>query len=404
MDKNLLKTIGSGTKDALIKKNIIKYCILNDNSTLTELAKGVDLSIPTVTRFVTEMCNEGYLKDYGKLETAEGRHPNLYGLNADSAYFVGVDIKHFGVNIGMCNFRGDIVSLEMSTPYKFENTQEAFDILCQIIKDFIDRQKVDKNKILNINVNISGRVNPESGYSYSIFYFDEIPLSEKFATNIGYNVTIDNDTRSMTYGEFLAGCVNKEQNVIFVNISWGIALGIIIDGKVYIGKSGFAGEFGHVKTFDNEVLCHCGKKGCLETEISGSYLHRRLIELVREGAVSSLSKRIESGEEITLEDIINDGVRNEDVLCIELIEEIGQKLGEQLAGIINIFNPEMLIIGGILSETGDYLMQPIKSAMRKYSLNLVNRDSKVVLSKFKDKAGVIGACLLARFKTFSPKY
>lgn len=400
MTEKLLNEIKKGTKNALIKRDIVRHYIANGNSTLTDLAHNINLSIPTVTRFIGEMCKEGYIQDFGKLETAEGRHPNLYGLHAESAYFVGVDIKQFGINIGLSNFRGEIVNLQMGIPYQFENTQASFDQVCTIVTDFIAEQKISKKKIFNINVNISGRVNSESGYSYSIFYFDEIPLAEKFSTSLGYNVTIDNDTRAMTYGEYLAGHVTNEKDILFVNLSWGIAIGIIIDGKVYTGKSGFSGEFGHVKTFDNEILCHCGKKGCLETEVSGQYLHRKLIESVKQGAVSSLSQRIESGENITLDDII-DAVNKEDVLCIELIEEIGLKLGQQLAGLINIFNPEMVIIGGILSETESYIMQPIKTAVRRYSLNLVNRDSKMIASKFKDKAGVIGACLLARSRTFS---
>lgn len=151
-----------------------------------------------------------------------------------------------------------MLSVKMGISYKFANTQESFNQVCRIISDFIDKQEIDKDKILNVNV--SARVNPESVYSYNIFYFDEIPLSEKITEVIGYNVTIDNDTRAMIYGEFLSGCVNEEKNVIFVNLSWGITIGIIIDGKVYTGKSGFAGEFGHVKRFNNEILCHCGKK------------------------------------------------------------------------------------------------------------------------------------------------
>lgn len=400
MNKALFLEVEKGTKNALVKKRIINYYIEKGNSTITELSNDIDLSIPTVTRFIGEMCAEGYIEDLGKLETAEGRHPNLYGLNPTFAYFVGVDIKQFGLNIGLCNFRGDIINLSMDLPYKFENTQESFDIICTTIKNFINEQIIDKEKILNININISGRVNPDSGYSYSIFYFDEQPLAEKFSNEIGYKVFIDNDTRAMAYGEYIAGNVINEKNLIFVNISWGIAIGIIIDGKLYIGKSGFSGEFGHVKTFDNEILCHCGKKGCLETEVSGRYIHHNLIKRVQEGASSLLSKRIEKGESITLDDII-EAVNQEDVLCIELIEEVGRKLGEQLAGIINIFNPEMLIIGGIVSSTEDYLIHPVKTAIRKYSLNLVNRDSSIVASKLKDKAGVVGACLLARSRVFS---
>lgn len=93
-------------------------------------------------------------------------------------------------------------------------------------------------------------------------------------------------------------------------------------------------------------------------------------------------------------------MNKEDLLCIEIVEEIGQKLGKQIAGLINIFNPELVIIGGTLSLTGDYITQPIKTAVRKYSLNLVNKDSAIITSKLKDKAGIVGACMLARSRMF----
>lgn len=192
----------------------------------------------------------------------------------------------------------------------------------------------------------------------------------------------------------------RRKRYIFVNVSWGVGIGIIIDGKVYTGKSGFSGEFGHVNAYDNEIICHCGKKGCLETEASGSALHRILLERIKSGESSILSTRI-SGEEdpITLDEIIT-AVNKEDLLCIEIVEEIGQKLGKQIAGLINIFNPELVIIGGTLSLTGDYITQPIKTAVRKYSLNLVNKDSAIITSKLKDKAGIVGACMLARSRMF----
>lgn len=400
MKLHLLKEIELGTKNALQKKKIIKHYIYNGSSTLTDLAREMDLSVPTVTKFISEMCEEGYINDYGKLETSGGRHPSLYGLNPESGYFVGVDIKQFSINIGLMNFKGDMVELEMNIPHKFENTPDALDALCKHIISFIEKININPEKILNININISGRVNPESGYSFSLFNFEERPLAEVLTEKIGYNVSIDNDTRAMTYGEFLKGCVKGEKDIIFVNVSWGLGIGIIIDGKIYTGKSGFSGEFGHTNVFDNEIICHCGKKGCLETETSGSALHRILIERVQKGENSILSKRITMKDNpLTLDEIIS-AVNKEDVLCIEIIEEIGQKLGKQIAGLINIFNPELVIIGGTLSMTGDYLTQPIKTAVRKYSLNLVNKDSVILTSKLKDRAGIIGACMLARSRMF----
>lgn len=400
MRQQLLKEIELGSKSALVKKRIITHYIYNGSSTITDLSKELDLSIPTVTKFISEMCEDGYINDYGKLETSGGRHPSLYGLNPESGYFIGVDIKKFAVNIGLINFKGDMMELKMNIPYKFENTPEAMEELCTLISSFIKKTKVNTEKILNININISGRVNPESGYSFSLFNFSECPLAEVLTEKIGYQVCIDNDTRAMTYGEYLQGCVKGEKNIIFVNVSWGLGIGIIIDGKIYTGKSGFSGEFGHINVFDNEILCHCGKKGCLETEASGSAIYRILQERIKNGECSILSNRTNNQElPLTLDEIIS-AVNKEDLLCIEIVEEIGQKLGKQIAGLINIFNPELVIIGGTLSLTDDYIAQPIKTAIRKYSLNLVNQDSAITVSKLKDKAGAVGACMLARSRMF----
>ena len=400
MKQHLLKEIEVGTKNALLKKKIITHYIYNGSSTITDLSKELDLSVPTITKFIYEMCEDGYINDYGKLETSGGRYPSLYGLNPESGYFIGVDIKKFAINIGLINFKGDMVELKMNIPFKSENTSEALEELCKLILQFIKKVDIDNDKILNININVSGRVNPESGYSFSQFNFEERPLSEVLAEKLGYKVTIDNDTRAMTYGEYMKGCVKGEKDIIFVNVSWGLGIGIIIDGKIYTGKSGFSGEFGHTNVFDNEIICHCGKKGCLETEASGSALHRILIERIQNGESSILSNRILSKDNVLTLDEIIASVNKEDLLCIEIVEEIGQKLGKQIAGLINIFNPELVIIGGTLSLTGDYITQPIKTAVRKYSLNLVNKDSAIMTSKLKDKAGIVGACMLARSRMF----
>ena len=386
---------------AVMKKKIITHYIYNGSSTITDLAREMDLSVPTVTKFIDEMCEEGYINDYGKLETSGGRHPSLYGLNADSGYFVGVEVRQFSINLGLINFKGDVVQLKMNVPFKAKNTPESLDELCKLIKHFLQKVSVEKDKILNINVNLSGRVNPDLGYSYSIFNFDERPLTDVISEKVGgYRVSIDNDTRAMIYGEYMQGVVKGEKNIIFINVSWGLGMGIIIDGKIYKGKSGFSGEFGHNFGYENEIICHCGKKGCLETEASGSALHRILIERIQNGESSILSNRILSKDNVLTLDEIIASVNKEDLLCIEIVEEIGQKLGKQIAGLINIFNPELVIIGGTLSLTGDYITQPIKTAVRKYSLNLVNKDSAIMTSKLKDKAGIVGACMLARSRMF----
>ena len=401
MTDKLLKEIEGRSKPAVMRRRIITYYIYNNTSTITELSKEMDLSVPTVTKFIDEMCDTGFLNDYGKLETSGGRHPSIYGLNPDACYFIGVEICANCVNFGLINFKGEMLHLKMNVPYTIRNTPESLMDFCKLLRGFIKELPIDKEKIMNINVNLAGRVNSDLGYSYSFFNFTERPLADIISEKLGgCRVSIDNDTRAMAYGEFMAGAVKNEKDVLFINVSWGLAAGIIIDGRVYKGHSGFSGEFGHNYGYDNEIICHCGKKGCVETEVSGRALHRILLEHLRGGKSSIVTiGREDDLENLTLEDII-EAVEREDLLCIELVEELGSKLGTHIAGLVNIFNPEMVIIGGTLSKTGDYLLQPLLSKVRKYTLNLMTRDSVIVESKLKDQAGIIGACMMARSKMF----
>lgn len=398
MKERLLEEIQKGSKGAVMKKHIITYLIYNENSTITDLAKDMDLSIPTVTKIIDEMHEQGYIDEYGKLETNGGRHPILYGLNTDSGYFVGVDVTWNSINIGIINFKGEVLKLQMGIPFERRDTLECIDELCNHIEHFIAGLTIDEKKILHINVTLCGRVNPELGYSHSFFNFGERPLAEILTERLKIETSIDNDSRTMLYGENIKGVVKGAKNVLFINIGWGLGMGIMIDGKLYKGKSGFSGEIGHTYGYDNQIICHCGKKGCVETEVSCSALYRKFIEKLQAGETSIILSEKDI-EEITLDDIFS-AINREDLLAIELVEQIGQQLGFHIGSLINTFNPDMVIIGGEMSRAGDFLLQPVISAIRKYTLSLMSRDSEIVLSKLKDQACVIGSCLLSRSKLF----
>lgn len=400
MGQALLADIQKGLKTALMKQRIITHLIYKGTTTITDLSRSMGLSVPTVTKFIDELCADGYVNDCGKLETAGGRHPSLYGLNADSGYFVGVDLKKDSLNMALINFKGDVINIEMKVPFKQDNTMDCVDRLAEEIRRFINSLSVDTNKILNVCVGMSGRVNPNIGCNYTRLNFgEEHPISALLAERLHLNVCIDNDSRAMAYGEFIKRSDGCPRNLIFINVNWGLGMAIIVDGKMYDGMSGFSGEFGHNYGYDNQQICECGKKGCIETEVSCSALYRKFIERVRAGENSVLTQE-KPIDEITVDDIIS-VVKREDVLAIELVEEIGAKLGRHVSDLINIFNPEQVIIGGELSRAGNYLLPPIISAVRRYTLNLMYPSADIVLSELQDKANAIGSALLARSKLFA---
>jgi predicted NBD/HSP70 family sugar kinase len=389
----------SALKLIKLKKSVIKRMVLSGEATIAELCKETDFSIPTVTKIISELIDEGIVSETGKVETNGGRRPSQYGINPAACYYLGVEVKKKSVSIGIQDFNNDFVKFSENISYTLENTKESLFALCSIINRFVADAKIPLEKIVGACVNLSGRINSHKGFSYSYFFFEEKPLSEIIQSQIHIKTFLENDTRAMAYGEYNCGVVHGEKNVIFVNMGMGVGIGIISDGKLYYGKSGYSGEFGHSPVFDNEIICHCGKKGCLETEISGMALERKFRKALERGSISVLSDK-KPVDEIIMEDILSAVIENEDSLAIELIDEIGSKMGRYLSMLINIFNPELVVLGGALAETGMYLRLPVKTNIHKYSLSLVSLDMELKTSTLGSKAGVIGACYILRDKLF----
>ena len=394
MKNSVITEIVSDKKSAALKREILYRYMLCGGESIADLSRRLGLSVPTLTKTIGELMEAGLVCDLGKHGTTGGRRPNIYGLNPEAGYFMGVDIKRDTVNMGVVNFRGDMV---VSRQYDFviENTRQSLDDLCTRINTFIKTSKINRDRLLKIGINLSGRVNPEAGYSYSYYFFDEKPLTSVLEERLGCSICLENDSRAMTYGEYIHGVGNNEQDLIFLNLSWGFGIGMIIGGKLHYGKSGFSGEYGHFPFFDNEIICSCGKRGCLETEISGCAMHRQVVEKLNQGNISMLSAQYERGERITLNDIL-DAINKEDMLAIEVAEQIGTQLGRAIAGLINMLNPNVIVLGGTLSKAKDYLLYPIKSAINKYALNFVSKDTTIKVSQLGESAGLIGICDIAR--------
>ncbi len=394
---NTDSTTGVAYKNVNLKKFILSYFANSGSATIADLCKELYLSAPKINNLLNDLISDGLVQDFGKVDSSSGRKPNLYGLVPDSGFFVGVDVKQTYINVGLSDFQKKLVAVSYRIPYTLTNDKGSLEELCALINNFIKELPCTKDKILGIGINLSGRINYATGYSYSFFHFDEEPLSKIIENHIGIRVFLENDSRAMAYGEFCSGVIKDEKNVLFLNIDYGLGMGMMINSQLYYGKSGYAGEIGHMPFFNNEIICHCGKKGCLETEASGRALVRIFKEKLSKGSSTVIRKKI---EDIILDDIIEAAI-NDDVLAIELIAHIGEKLGRGIASLINVFNPELLILGGRLSSTEEYIRLPIKSALNKYSLSLVINDTQLKMSKLGVDAGIVGACLLVRNRVLS---
>ncbi len=384
-------------KNAILKKHMIALCINEGDYSIADLSKELNTSIPTITKLVGELIEEGFLVDMGKQGTNGGRRPSIYGLNPSAGYLVGTEVSRKSISVAVTNFKGQLIEYQEGVPFSLGNSEESFRELCRHITGILEKAEIDLAHVLSYGFNLSGRVNNKTGYCFTYFIGEDRPIASFLQSELKRPVFVENDSRAMTYGEYICGAANDEDNMLFINVSWGLGMGMISDGKLSYGKSGFSGEIGHFPFLDNDQICHCGKTGCLETGASGSAIHRIFMEKLNDGRASLLSDKYADGKEITLNDILN-AVNEEDVLAIEVVEEIGTTLGKAIAGLINIFNPELVVIGGPVSKVKEYLLLPIRSAIQKHSLNMVNKDTTIKFSKLGEKAGPIGACMLSRSK------
>ena len=380
-------------KNNIIKRNIIAYMAVNGESTLSELTRELHISVPTMTKLV----DDHIVIDLGKVETPGGRRPNVFGLANSAIYFVGINVGRDHMTYVVTDLQNNVINEQTDNTFELVDRPQCLERICHNIENFVAGCGIDREKILGVGVSIVGRVNPKTGRSYKYFTSSEESLTDIISSRIGIRVMLENDTRARCYAEYTTGKSKSESNVLYLHMGRGVAIGIVIDGKLYYGKNGFAGEFGHIPFFDNEIICACGKKGCLETEVSGIAIEDKIVRLIRNGVNTRLREMYDRGESIHINDIIA-AARNDDNLAIELIEEAGEKVGKAVAFLINTFNPETVIVGGNLAQAGEYLMLPLKSSTNKYSLNLVYKDTKFRVSKMTDSANAWGVAMLIRNK------
>ena len=384
-----------------MREKIIDIVLHKKTFTIMDIVEASGKSVPYISSIIKDFQHKGLVEELSSLDSGrKGRRPSLYRTRPSYRYYLGVDVKAFGLIIGLMDFQGEMVKVERVQDFVYENSHSCFNNVCERVQNFLAGLDPEvRSSLAAINFSLGGRVDSLHGASASVFNFEETyatTLSEMLKDIFSVPVSLVNDTKAMAYGEYCSSVAPEVKNVLFANVGWGLGLGIILNGSLYYGHNGYSGEMGHYPYYDNNILCHCGKMGCIETEVSLQAIRRKLVDRIKRGENSILSTKVHSGNTITIRDILS-AVEKEDPLCIELISWTGSELGRHLAGMINLFNPESIIIGGTLTEVPSYyFLQSVILSVRKYALRLISQNVTIVASSLGDTAGVVGACLIAR--------
>ena len=347
-------------KDIELKRKIFSLMSETTELTVNEIAEALNISTPKAGELLSLLVKEKLIRETGKRSAGPGRKASLFILRHDSCYFLGVEIKKYKINIGLMGFDKRIVKSKLDIPFLYQEAGESLKEIVQIINNFLTEIKIDRDKIAGVGISVAGRINVRTGEILTIYHFSDAPIKSFLEKELDMPVYLDNDSRTIAYGEFHFGNRKREKEVLVMNLDYGMAIGIFVHGKPVYGASGYAGELSHIPLFNNEKICFCGKKGCLETEASGYALIRMITESMEAGSNSILKRVLDKKKFLEIEDILH-AVEKGDNLTLQTISTIAENLGRGLAITINIFNPELIIIGGGLSAIGESLLFPLKT-------------------------------------------
>jgi predicted NBD/HSP70 family sugar kinase len=262
----------------------------------------------------------------------------------------------------------------------------------EFVENAITDSGINRSKIIGVGVGITGRVNSKTGESFSYFNFMGIPLKQYLSDALKLDVLVGNDTRTAGIAEQVQDEGKDKRNSLFVNVSQGLGLSMMFNGKVISGESGFAGEFGHMQFGRKNRLCVCGKRGCLGTEVSGYGLHQDLMEAINSNE-ESLFFEIANKEKYHYKDVFK-AANQGDGLSIKLLQDIGVLLGEALGNIINLLNPGVVIVGGEFVSVKEIFIDAINVGLKKTALVHPLKQCAIVFSELGKDAFAKGAAAM----------
>jgi glucokinase-like ROK family protein len=388
---------GVKRKKTYLKKQILKTIYFTGPLSNADLAKNLNLSTPNINGILADLIKDKLVTDIGKGRSSGGRRPNIYGLVKNGFYNIGINISLYRTGISIFNSHNKQVCEREYFPIRITQGIQIFDKINFHLKTIIDNSGIDKNKIVAIGIEMPGLVDQKKGMN-NTYFPDNENLYDDLQTVFDYPVYFENNAKVRTFSEQQFGLARGKKNVLVVNIGWGIGLGIITNGRLYEGKTGFSGEFGHLPVVDNGILCKCGKRGCLETVASLT----AIVQMAREGLEKSKSYALRKliGEDLEKIDIntVVQAAQDGDELSAAILTNVGHWLGRGIAYLLQIFNPEMIIIGGKLIIADNLIMDPVKQSVSSYTNHIISADTEIKFSDLGQSAGIVGAPALAMEK------
>ena len=356
-----------------------------------ELGEAVNLSRSKLALELDRLTEIGLVESPGLAASRGGRRSAIVGLSS-SLRFLGIDIGATSVDVAVTDARLNVLE-QVSEAVE---VRQGPDVVLAVVLDLVGKLRAQglAMEVHGAGVGVPGPVAFRDGMPVSppiMPGWNQYPVRSVLAQHLGCPVLVDNDVNIMALGEMHAGLARTVGDLLFVKVGTGVGCGIVVDGKVYRGVSGSAGDIGHIRIDDEGPVCSCGNVGCLEAHFSGAALARDATEAARAGRSDALAERLAAAGVLTAADVAVAAAAG-DPFAVTLVRDGGRRLGLLLAGLVSFFNPGMIVLGGeVAAGLGHPLLAELRSVVYRRSLPLATGNLPIVLSELGSQAGVVGA-------------
>jgi len=379
-----------------LKYRLISQLYFFGTASCNDLSESLGKSVPHVTKSLYELIDADYIVEKGYAPSNGGRPPLIYALQPDRMYILSVSIDQLYTRIGLLDMSNQFIFPIETIELRLLNNKDALAILTKTLTRILGRMGKDRKKIIGAGFSMPGFVNTRMGINFTYLSTNsKESLRDYLERHLHIPVYIENDSSVLALAELKAGMAQNLKDVMVIDIGWGVGLGMIIKGELFGGHTGYAGELSHIPISESNTLCECGKRGCLETEATLRVVAHRAMEEISAGKISSL-KMVDSPEKMS--EAIMAAANQGDQYAIELLTEMGFKIGKAIAILIHIVNPELIILGGRGAEVGKILIAPIQQALNQYCIPRLAEDTRVKVSQLGHDASLLAAAALVMEK------
>ncbi len=369
-------------KSARKKFFLLKAVYDLDKASVNDLMKRLALSFPTLNNLMVELVDKKYLTQHERGESLGGRKPNLYQLSDKLFKVLTVELNRKSARISLVDNNSNIIIDSNYYPFELSTDLRELPAFLMLIRKFLKDHKLLMEQISGLSISMPGLVDRYTGENFTYFYEPGFNLEKHLTREFNINTKIINDAKVATLAEQFYGKLKFKKDALVIRLDWGISLGIISNGSIYYGKNGFSGEMGHISFADDGELCYCGKRGCLETLVSGNALVNKATKDIDLGIPTLIVSKYEN-KQLTPDHIIQSALDG-DQYAIQLISELGSKLGRAIAHFMQVFNPETIVLSGSFARTSMLMITPIQQQIQTYSMSKIASGCSLQVSTLGD--------------------